>query len=90
MAVRKEGFSQWKIYRKRIQNLNHIIQKARFFEMDKTLYRSKIDEISQVEIEIYLKNGKFRTVKYDHASDYPIELGFLEQKLDVVLGTKKL
>jgi hypothetical protein len=89
-AVRLIGFFQWKIYRKRIHNLNHIIKKSGFFDIKEPSFKSSIDHISGVVIEIYLKNGFHKKVTYDHASNYPIDLGFLERKLDLILGTQKL
>lgn len=89
-AVRRLGFYQWKIFRKRINNLNNVIKKSRFFELEQTHYNSAIDNVSGVVIEIYLKNGMHQKIEYDHAANYPIDLGFLERKLDVILGTKKL
>ena len=89
-AVRRMGFYQWKIFRKRINNLNNVIKKSRFFEIEETTYQSAIDNVSGVVIEIYLKNGMHQRIQYDHAADYPIDLGFLERKLDIILGTKKL
>jgi len=89
-AVRKIGFFEWTIYRKRIQNLNNVIKKSLFFDVPQDQYLSKIEEVSAVEIEIYLKDGTHRIIKYDHASRYPIELGFLERKLDIILGTQKM
>lgn len=89
-AVRKIGFYQWRIFRKRIQNINHVIKKSRFFEIEGNEFKSNIESISGVVIEIYLKNGLHKKIHYDHAANYPIDLGFLERKLDVILGTKKL
>lgn len=89
-SVRLIGFFQWKIYRKRIHNLNNIIKKSGFFEIKETAFKSPIDNISGVVIEIYLKNGFHKKITYDHASNYPIDLGFLERKLDLILGTQKL
>lgn len=89
-AVRKIGFFQWKIYRKRINNLNHIIQKSGFFNLKETHFQGPMEHISAVNIEIYLKNGLHKKVFYDHAASYPMNLSFLERKLDLVLGTQKL
>jgi hypothetical protein len=89
-AVRLLGFFQWKIYRKRIHNLNHIIKKSGFFDIKEPSFKSSIERVSGVVIEIYLKNGFHKKVTYDHAADYPIDLGFLERKLDLILGTQKL
>lgn len=89
-AVRLIGFFQWKIYRKRIHNLNNIIKKSGFFEIKESSFKSPIENISGVVIEIYLKNGFHKKVSYDHAANYPIDLGFLERKLDLILGTQKL
>jgi len=89
-AVRMIGFFQWKIYRKRIKNINSVIKKSQFFKIKGNKFESEIKDISGVVIEIYLKNGIHKKIKYDHASDYPIDLGFLERKLDIILETKKL
>ncbi|WMX17454.1 MULTISPECIES: DUF6438 domain-containing protein [unclassified Aureispira] len=89
-AVRLIGFFQWKIYRKRIHNLNNIIKKSGFFDIKEPSFKSSIDNISGVVIEIYLKNGFHKKITYDHAANYPIDLGFLERKLDIILGTQKL
>lgn len=89
-AVRLTGFFQWKIYRKRIHNLNNIITKSGFFNIKEPSFKSSIDTVSAVVIEIYLKNGFHKKITYDHAANYPIDLGFLERKLDVILGTQKL
>jgi hypothetical protein len=89
-AMRLRGFFQWKIYRKRIHNLNNIITKAGFFNIKEPSFKSSIEAVSGVVIEIYLKNGFHKKVTYDHAANYPIDLGFLERKLDLILGTQKL
>jgi len=89
-AVRLIGFFQWKIYRKRIHNLNNIIKKSGFFDIKEPVFKSSIQNISGVVIEIYLKNGFHKKITYDHAANYPIDLGFLERKLDLILGTQKL
>lgn len=89
-SVRLIGFFQWKIYRKRIHNLNHIIKKSGFFDLKEPSFKSSMDTVSSVVIEIYLKNGFHKKVTYDHAANYPIDLGFLERKLDLILGTQKL
>lgn len=89
-AVRMVGFYQWKIYRKRINNINNIIRKADFFSIKENRFDSAIENISGVVIEIYLKNGLHKKIQYDHAANYPMGLGFLERKLDLILGTQKL
>ena len=89
-AVRLTGFYQWKIYRKRIKNINSIIKKSNFFKIKGNEFLSEIDQVSGVIIEIYLKNGFHRKVHFDHAAGFPSDLSFLERKLDNILGTKKL
>ncbi|BDS11300.1 DUF6438 domain-containing protein [Aureispira anguillae] len=89
-AVRMIGFFQWKIYRKRINNINHIIKKSDFFKIEEDEFKSTLENISAVVIEIYLKNGLHKKISYDHAAQYPMGLGFLERKLDLILGTQKL
>jgi hypothetical protein len=89
-AVRLIGFYQWKIYRKRIKNINSIINKSNFFKIKGNEFYSEIEDVSGVVIEIYLKNGFHRKVQYDHGAEFPTDLSFLERKLDMILGTKKL
>lgn len=89
-AMRLIGSYEWKIYRKRLKNINSIIQKSEFFQIPEQEFKSELEDISRVSIEIFLKNGAHKKIEYDHAANYPMNLGFLERKLDVVLGTQKI
>lgn len=89
-AMRRIGSFEWKIYRKRLKNINSIIHKSEFFQIEEQAFKSELQDISKVVIEIFLKDGRYKKIDYDHASNYPMNLGFLERKLDVILGTQKL
>jgi hypothetical protein len=68
-AVRLIVFFQWKIYQKRIHNLNHIIIKSGFFDIKEPAFKSSMDTVSGVVIEIYLKNSFHKKITYDHAAN---------------------
>ncbi len=89
-TVRLQGFYHWKINPKSLQELGLIIHKSNFLELGASSYQSDIDAISKVTIDIHRNDGTQHTVIFDHAADYPIQIGRIERTLDELLGTKKL